>query len=180
MPYLSTNAVLAAVASKLQTLTLINPVALAGQLAFQTVHVYAHENLKRALKDLLVFDDRVAFIVPTGNKHENTMHGRVMVSMRTVEFVVLMTDRVYGDFDAESTVGSASTVGTVELADLVTNALVKSGVGIANVRIMPGTGEPLRLEDEKAKKARECWAAPFEIYAGYERVDLVRPGTART
>lgn len=173
--------VLGALQSVLEGLEL--PAPFAGQKAFATVHAYAHENLKAALDDLLIFDDRACLIVPTGTKHTNERDGRVLTSRQETEFVLLITDRVYGgQFEAEAALGNSETPGMIALADLVVAKLAGQSLGLPLVCLQPIGGQPLRYSNKERSEmeGRECWAQEFSTPAGELRVTRQRPGQHTT
>ena len=169
--YTPTLDLLQAVKGEVENIQL--PAPLEGT-AFASVQVYAHENLVGAMSDLLVFEDRACFIVPTSNRYTNQREGRVLTSQRETEFVLLITDRVYGGkFDAEALLGNTETPGIVRLQELVVTALTGQSLDLKNVCLLPSTGEPFRIAkaDQEANEGRECWAQPFTTPAGEMRVD---------
>lgn len=147
--------------------------------AFTEVHVYTRQGLLQAMRDLLIKDERVCIIVPTGNTYENKREGRIATSRRTSEITLLITDKVYGgSFDAEALTGNDDTPGIAVLQDLVVTTLQGQSLNLpGGVCLEPGGGEPITLGDpKKGDKNRECWAQPFSTPAGERRVDRSRAG----
>ncbi len=152
------------------TLTLPN-----GQIAFEEVRFYAQADLQKALDDLLVFQDRVCLIIPTGNSHRSQRIGGVLRTIREwSEFVLLLSDRVYGDFNAEALQGTQTNPGTVALADLLTTALTGQQLDNPRLCLEPGGGEPFHISNaEKAElPGRDCWSQTFRTPAGYQETPL--------
>lgn len=146
-----------------------------GQPAFAQVRFYAQADLEKALEDLLVFDDRVCLIIPSGNTHKSQRIGSVVRTLRESEFVLLLSDRVYGDFNAEALQGTTTNPGTVALADLLTTALTGQQLDNPRLCFEPGNGEPFHISNpEKAEMpGRDCWSQTFRTPAGYQETPLV-------
>lgn len=172
-----TLAVLQGVQRTLSALTLPGPYTAMGK-TFQDVRIYAHRNLGQALQELLVVEDRVALVVPTDFSHDNKTDGRNLLSRRTLEFVVLIADRVIGGGANEAALGGQDNPGMILLTELVINALIGLDLGLASVVIQPMRGQPLMLggqqEGSDQMFAREAWAQTFSIPAGEMRVDRGR------
>jgi hypothetical protein len=169
--FIPTLTLLQAVRAAVAAITL--PAPFSGA-AFAETRLYAHENLTQALRDLLVFEDRVCLIIPTAARHENTESGRFLQCRRETEFALLVCDRVYGgQFDAEAALGNADTPGMIALAELTIGALAGQSLDLPSVCLKPGAGEPFRLTSAERDEApgRECWAQTFTTSAGEVRVD---------
>lgn len=175
--FIPTRSILVAVQSLLSGLTLTTPVTGA---AFATVNIYGHEHLTQAIKDLLTFDDRIAFIVPTRIDHATRQDGRIQITTRRLEFVVLCSDRVYGDFAAAAQIGTSTSPanpGAMNLGELIVENLIGQQLaGYDYILVEAGVGEPFQVEDKKLGRARDCWAQTFMTDAGQVRVDWRRPG----
>ena len=155
--YLPTLAVLQGVKQTLGALMLPDPYTGMGK-TFQDVRVYAHKNLGQALQDLLVVADRVALIVPTDFSHANKLDGRNFTSRRTLEFVVLIGDRVVGGTSNEAALGGPQNPGMVLLAELAITALAGADLGLPAVCIEPMRGQPMLL-GASGQNANETFAA---------------------
>lgn len=175
MNFLPTIDIMRAMQTTLAALML--PAPRDGEKAFESVRMYAHENLFGALKELLLFDDRICLVVPVGNEHESKRDAAVITMRRTAKFVLLVSDRVYGDTDSEAALGSANAVGALALGEMVADAIGGQSLGLPNAGFLLGTGEPLGLSDDERNSAgvRECWALPVSTYAGETRTTLPRP-----
>ena len=174
--FLPTLAVLQAAQQTLAALTLPDPYTKMGK-AFEDVRIYAHKNLGQALQDLLVVSDRVALLIPTEFDHANRMEGRNFTSRRTLDFVVLVTDRIIGGTANEAAVGGQDNPGMILLSELMINALTGQDLGLPSVLLEPGRGQPLLVgggTNGDATFAREAWAQPFTTPAGEMRVDRGR------
>lgn len=160
------------------TKTLLEGVIIPGSLpikpAFERVAVYTHDNIAAAIRDLLEFDDRLAFIVPIGDDYENIREGRVMITRKTVEFLILISDRNYGS-RVEAMTGSAENPGVALLSDLTVASCVGNKLGLGGtVHLTPGAGEPIFVTaDERDSLAgREAWSQVFRTPAGEVRTDV--------
>ena len=145
-----------------------------GEIAFTEVRFYPQADVKKAMEDLLIYDDRVCLIVPSGDQHKNQRIGNVLRTWRTSEFVLLLSDRVYGDFDAESLQGNTTSPGTVALKDVLINALTGQQCGDPRLIFEPGTGEPFHISNEERKElsGRDCWSQTFSTPAGYRETTI--------
>lgn len=174
--FVSTIYLLEALRRQLSALTL--PAPRAAEAAFQIVRPCAHENLAGALRELVVYEDRVCLIVPTATRHANARAGRVLTSRRTAEFLLLIADRAYADADgSEAAFGGPDAPGAAALAELVIAALTGRSLGLPGVALEPGAGEPFRVgpgKDRALPAGRECWAQAFSTAAGEMRCDLTR------
>lgn len=148
--------------------------------AFGAVNIYAHESISAAIADALVFDDRLAFIVPTERRFENAKEGNTLKARQTLGFVLLLADRVYGD-RAAAAIGNAETPGVIALSELVLAALVGRDVGLAGVCLTPGDGAPFTLTSEEREDltGREVFAQEFTTEAGTFLVSRARPGNTQ-
>jgi hypothetical protein len=145
-----------------------------GEIAFNEVRYYAQADLQKALDDLLIYDDRVCLIIPSGDNHKNQRIGGVLRTWRESEFVLLLSDRVYGDFDAEALQGTQTNPGTVALKDLLIQGLTASQLDNPRLCFEPGNGEPFHISNaEKAEMpGRDCWSQTFRTPAGYQEAPI--------
>ena len=133
--------------------------------------------LGRRCRILLVVADRVALIIPTDFSHSNKLEGRNFTSRRTLEFVVLIADKVIGGTSNEAALGGPDNPGMMLLAELAITALAGADLGLPAVCIEPMRGQPMLLGGKDATDqtfAREAWAQTFSIPAGEMRVDRGR------
>ena len=175
--YVPTLAILSAVRDLLKSLQLPDPYTALGD-AFEDVRVYAHRNLGQALQDLFVTADRVALIIPTDFAHANKLEGRNMTSRRTLEFVLLIGDKIVGGNANEAALGGQDNPGMVLLAELAIDALAGADLGLPSVIVEPVRGQPLLVgngQETDQTFAREAWAQTFSTPAGERRVDRGRP-----
>lgn len=145
-----------------------------GQQAFAEVRFYAQADVQKALNDLLIFDDRVCLIIPTGDHHHNQRIGGKLRTWRTTEFVLLLSDRVYGDFNAEALQGTQDNPGTVALKDILVSGLTCAQLENPRLCFEPGTGQPFHISDSERKElpGRDCWSQTFSTPAGYQEVEI--------
>jgi hypothetical protein len=143
---------------------------------FQKVDYYDSENLADALKNLLILKQRVCFIVPAGDRYENSQHGGVFLhSKRLAEVDLLIADSAWTKAGQDAVFGGEKNLGILRMKDLVVEALTGSSLGLPNVALSPADGNFITVADDKAKDrpGRECWVQPFETWAGEARISLL-------
>lgn len=150
--------------------TLLAALTWSGSPLFAEVKVYAREDLAAALRELYLFDDRLALIIPAGWSHRNSREGTDVHSRRTIEFVVLMTDRNFGGENTALIGESGENPGVLAMAQSVVAALGGQTLGYSAdfVALLPTSGEVFRLSDPDREEApgRDAWAQTFTTDAG--------------
>ena len=134
-----------------------------------------------AIEQARAYEDRLAFVVPTGRTFENEAPGRQLNSKQTLQCVLLLADRVFGDRPAATT-GNEEAPGIIALGELVVAQLTGADLDLMGVCLQPGDGQPFTLDTEAAEElsGREVWAQEFTTPCGTIVTGRARPGTVRS
>ncbi len=142
--------------------------------AFQAVKQYDLQGeLRKALEDLLVFKDRVAFILLDQVTYDNQRDGRVLTTARTVSVTVLCADRNWGNRQI-ALKGNAATPGVQLLQELLIDALF--GELIEGTSVEPNLGQLFALmgKERDNNSGRLAWSQEFTVRAGTSKRQLSR------
>jgi hypothetical protein len=133
--------------------------------AFQAVRQYDLQGeLVKALEELLVFKDRVAFILLDSVGYENELEGGILLSHRQLSLTVLCADRNWGSRQ-KALKGDATTPGVQLLQELIIEELC--GEISEGAVIEPGQGQLFSLsgKDRDNAAGRLAWSQEFNIHA---------------
>lgn len=140
---------------------------------FESVRAFDFDDIALAFEELLVFKNRVAFVVMTDEAQSSAIEGRVMTTVFHDDFSILCSDRSYKNRQL-ALLGDATTPGVNMIADI----LVKSIMG----EIAPGFvcepkgGEMFALTGETRDNeiGRIGWRQHVIMHGGREARDLSR------
>jgi hypothetical protein len=141
----STAAIVAALVSALEA------VQWGGAAAFGAVRRFDSDDLERAFRELLLFQQRIALVIPMPESFESSITGSRLDTQRIRPFGVVLSDRVLGNRD-ESVWGGADTPGSYGLLEAALPAVV--GQIISNpqgVISTPTNVQPITLADAERK-----------------------------
>lgn len=177
MSLINPRTILTAVKTALEAIRLpVDPFG-ADVAAFQAVKFFDYEDLTVGLQELLVFKDRVAFIILDDIFHARQSGGRVIKVERKMNLTVLMADRNWAKRET-ALMGSepdaaTKTPGVILLGHLVIEALFNEVGGVA---IVPEDGEIFKLVKQERDNAtgRLAWSQQFEMSLGHGAIELSR------
>lgn len=167
MSYIDTNKIVAALADRLESLTL----SLTNQeKLLQRVDVFGANRLVEAMKATFASEARVCFIVPGGDTHQNSQPDALAVhSRRTTRIALLFADRVMDSTSSEAVTGGKNAVGILALKDAIASDLTDRPLALPGVALIPTEGEPIVISPEDSNAGtigREAWLQWFATYAG--------------
>jgi hypothetical protein len=142
--------------------------------AFQKVELFDVDDLKTALKELLVFKDRACFIIIDEERCTSEVIGMKMQSRQSRTIALIITDRDYGK-RAEALTGDATRPGVLALKDLILDPENEVIGGLLDgMVVMPGFGAPIRIMDEERDNmtGRLAYELDLEIRGGFLEVRL--------
>ncbi|MDR1284225.1 MAG: hypothetical protein LBK99_25915 [Opitutaceae bacterium] len=166
--YIATLDIMQAVKTALAKLR-IDPADPASAPLFETIDMHINKNLKQALKNLLILDQRVCLIVPGGENFENVREGRTIRSEKDITFDLLIADRDWAEKGHDATFGGPDNIGILRMADrVVAHLLEKPQLGMAYVCLVPTAMRPIDVpaDDVKDSPGRECYLINYETPAG--------------
>lgn len=157
------------------------------QRVFDVVAFYDAPRLQEALQDLLVFEERVALVIPGEETYRVEVRAGKVLAIREMEVDVLLsgkdydpTDNVPAYFGMIRAGDTAWTVdaeqqGIIGLKDRVVEALTGSTLGMADVCLTPVSGAPFTIASVQGVKSadsgvRKSWMQTFRTRAGISRV----------
>ena len=140
--------------------------------AFQRVELFDSESLLEAFQLLTISEQRICLIVPLAEHWQTEVQTRKLLTRRTVNFVLLISDRVlgkrttalYGD-------GTTATPGAHKLTaftlPLVTGQLINNPNGVVSA---PTTADVVIVKNDKEKQnlpGRAAVAQELECKGGW-------------
>lgn len=169
MSFIATLSILDALKAHLTALEIS-----AGVAAFQAVEYYSQPRLIQALQDLRVHKNRVCLIVPDDEVFENELSGRILITRRTKQVIILLADRQVGRRQDASTGNDSGTYGVETLGFCAMDELTGLSLGLAGCRIRPTSAGPVTIEGTDREKAtgREAWRIELDIEAGIKKTTL--------
>lgn len=154
-----------------QVKTLLTALQLSpGVALFDKVEVYSTPDLVKARRELLLFDNRLCLIIPSGNDYENKFAGKEVQTEVKREFVLLLTDRDFSKRKNAALGSGSDTPGVVKMNDLVEAALLGQNLGQSPVmlRMHPLNSEAFQLvgESEEQSTGRAAWQMTWQCSGG--------------
>lgn len=172
--FVHTLDLLAALKTRLEAIQLPNTFsAVTGYpKLFETVVIWAVQDLVKALQGSFTYDDRVCIIVPGGDTHDHARKGAVLSVHRDTEVHLLFADRNYGKENLALVGEAGETPGVLFIKDLVIDQLTGEKLGFQNIALSPTSGDPMTLSNKEQENAsgRDCWAQSFTTNAGIMQV----------
>jgi len=144
-----------------------------GEAAFQSVRRFDSDDLERAFRELLLYQQRIALVIPLGETFESEARGAQLLIRRVRPFGLLLSDRVLGKRE-ESVFGGATTPGAYGLLEAALPAVVGQIIDNPNgVRSDPTSAQPLTLVDaEHQLPARAAVLLELECRGGWYEAPL--------
>lgn len=169
MPFLATNAVIAALRDRLSALRLAD----AGDAPlFERVGVFGAGGLTAAVQATFASEARVCFIVPGPEEHSNRLSESLVYSQRQTTLVLLIADRALDTEREDAVTGGPRNPGILALKDAVIDDLFANPFTVAGLAFAPARGEPLMIEAQSRSSGnlgREVWQQSLTAYAGNHR-----------
>lgn len=129
-----------------------------GVPAFELVEVYDQPNLIEALKERMLYKNRVCLVIPDRVRIANSLDGTQLRGELTRDFLVIVVDKNVGDRQSANA-GGENNPGSWLLRDLVIESLHGALCGVEGVYCTIDESEPLRFRDkdriELAKRGAE-------------------------
>lgn len=166
--YIHTHPIASGVAAALQAM-LLDPQVEGSEPLFQAVRMYDAPDLLAALEDLLVFEERVALVVPSEIIDETIKDAETTMVRRTQALTVIVSDVDYepGPLSYFGDEGPGGRLGVVRLKDIVIDALAFADAGVPGVCLIPAGGGPQEVRREGESRTRRAWLHRFETHAGF-------------
>ena len=169
MAFIPTNTIL----SNWQATLLTINVPGSNALLFDKANVFADKNMVEALQKSLTFTDRAVFLLPLGERHHTEKQGQEYVTTRTTDIMMVVLDRDWNPYERAALVGNGSTIlGVLAIKDILIDYFTGQSLGITQgiygVRLEPGEGQSMLLQDATRKQlpGREAWAMQWSTWAG--------------
>jgi hypothetical protein len=172
MDLLNPKSVIELLESKLTALQL--PESFGSEVkAFEKVKVFDLQDVQKAFEELFLYGNRIAILAVDVVRHQNEISGRNLNVTRTMDAIVLFTDRRYAD-RVLALMGDDQKPGILLLEKLLVDEL--TGELSNGAVVLPGTGELVALQDDKRKDltGRIIFSQPFNITLDFETVPLSR------
>ena len=179
MSFVTTVSILTRLKTQLESLPL--PGTTTGEKLFERVDFHENKKLREALADLVIIKQRVAIIVPGGDRYENFREGRTIRSKRNSSFDLLIADRAWTKGGHEAVFGGARNVGVLVMKDLVVDHFVANPqLGLPWVVLSPIDGAQIEIADPDVKDSpgRECYVMAYETPAGEAMITPTQPWPA--
>lgn len=175
MAYIDTLTLLAGVKAALEALTIDKAGhPLLGQPLFEKVEYFDTPETGTAMRQLLLTEGRVCFLVPSGDDYENVITGGVLISSCGQEFDLIFADRAWVEGN-DAVFGGGDNVGVIPMKDQVRRGLVGQNLGIDGVALVPLSGSFLTIKDAEAAKdtpGRESYLMTWTTWSGEERISV--------
>lgn len=140
--------------------------------AFGEVRRYSSTDLADAFKTMLMSQQRVALVIYSGGQWEDAGSPRQVVSRRTLDVSVLVSDRVHGSHE-QAVFGGPSNPGALALKDIAADTLTGRLLPNPNgVDCLPTTEDLITIEEtSKQQPGRVAALVEFFVAGGYLRAD---------
>lgn len=160
------------------------PVAFGADVAaFAAVEVFDLTDIKKAFDELLVYEDRAAFVILEKIEHSNEANGGNLTIGRALQVTVAFTDRRYVDrikaMMGDDTPAPDAIPGCLLIQTLMVDAMAGK-MPTCNCMLLPGLGHLTQLQgaDRSNDTGRIIFLQEFDITLGSETVS--RPGRRKS
>lgn len=148
---------------------------------FERVEFHENKKLREALTDLTIIKQRVAIIVPGGDRYTNTREGRTVRSKLTQTFDLLIADRAWTKGGHEAVFGGPKNVGVLTMKDIVRDYFIANPqLDLPWVVLTPEEGAHIEVAESDAKDSpgRECYVLNYSTPAGEDVITPTKPWPA--
>jgi len=165
---------MAALKTRLQSLPLNDGGELIDGGLFELVAYYDSGQMDKALHDLMANHlQRVAFIIPSGQRYQNERDRLQLHSRRFTGIDLILSDRDYDPARSEALVGGDRNVGVLELEHrVVTNLVSVPLVDLPDVQFEPEDSSPIELSRDANERGRLAIAISLSTRAGLLQVAI--------
>lgn len=167
MPFLPTNALMAALKARLQTLRQAEG---SDAPLFERVDIIGAGGVTKGMQSIFASEARVCFIVPSFEEHLNAEREGLIYTQRRTTLTLLISDRVASANTTEAVTGGVASVGVVALKEAVIDDLFAYPfTDTPGLAFVPARGDLLTLtppEHAANNLGREVWQQLLTAYAG--------------